>query len=403
MNEELNLLDFQEDVEVDKGSSKSNVKNEPLSKDSSVSIADNCIDKGTDEEYGAAKETIKPIKRDGTLAIFDKINQEVITKEAVNNLVDARMLIDGLLAYNQITMIYAPSNIGKTTVVMGMIHHILQVKLDMHCYYLDYDNGATTMKSHLTKIMDDVNGFKYISYDKTPISRLINLVNELSKNNLMNTIIVFDSLQHFIRGDISDQKSAEELKKLFDLFKALKTAGATVIIISHTTKAKDLDGKEREFKGLNTIKDNVDNMFYLNRNNEKSYILELKKKRVALDNFIIITYKHSDVLITNVESITSDKFEQYIQEGKDKFVILRVQQILRTDGCLIQKVLIERLKEDDDTEIKIGENKIQALLKRYRGKYWTVEKTGEKKNKNSYTVIDTINTLIDSINNDIKQ
>lgn len=327
---------------------------------------------------------------------LELLDKEVLGLDYISNLKDLEMLVDGLIVHNQMTMIYAPSNVGKTTATIGIIHFILKKYHEKSCYYLDYDNGANTMKPHLIKILTHINNFKYLSYENTEKNKLFNILDNLI--DLSKVIFVFDSLQHFVNGDISNPKSEPEVKALFERFKALRKKGATIVIISHTTKEKNASGKETTFRGLNIIKDNLDNMFYLDRKDDKTYLLKNEKKRHSeIKPFTTIKYNHDEVLISKVEGISSEEFNQSIQEDKDKYFIQIVQGILRNDGRLIQKELIVRIKDDDS--IDMGDNKIKEKLRTYVNKYWKIEQTGEKKNKNTYILIDTVGELISDINN----
>lgn len=106
-----------------------------------------------------------------------------------------------------------PSNIGKTTATMGLLNHILKRDDDLHAFYFDYDNGANTMKKHLVKVVQNVSKFKYVSFDKTPLTKLFTIIKGMYSSDLINHIFVFDSLQHFVPTDLSSTKSRKRYQR----------------------------------------------------------------------------------------------------------------------------------------------------------------------------------------------
>jgi len=318
--------------------------------------------------------------------VYDKLNKIIYSKKEIEALKDIKMQIDNFIPRNHITMIYAPSNTGKTTATLGLMNYILKNDKSMTCYYCDYDNGVNTMKPHLLKILNNTDKFNYISHDKASKELLMPILIELTKENLENFIFVFDSLQHFIDSDISSTKSEPALKKLFELMKRLRGAGATIIILSHTTKEKDMNGKETTFRGLNIIKDNLDNMFYLIRQGNDSYIFNNQKSRANISSIIKSTYNHDKVMLSDFKAINNDEYKQLQNKKQDEIIINIIRDLLKRDGSKCQKDILELLKEDDN--IHIGKDKIKIILSRYINKFWTMKKTGARNHINSYTLIE---------------
>lgn len=291
----------------------------------------------------------------------------------IKNLKDIKMLLNGLIPHNHITMIYAPSNQGKTTATMGIINRILRDKPEMECLYFDFDNGANTMKPHLIKILDEVKSFNYISYEKMERAELFAYIDKLTelKEDLNKFIFCFDSLQHFVNTDLSSAKAEPELKELFERFKKLRKLGATIFIISHTTKEKNSNGKEEIFRGLNIIKDNLDNMFLLNRENNDSYLFARHKSRhESIKDYIKLPYNHDKVLIENAESLDKQDYAMLLSEQYDSYFIKTVQDILFTDGEMNQKDLSEKIHKDDNNSLSM--NEIKDKLRRYKNKHWLI-------------------------------
>ena len=324
------------------------------------------------------------------LSPLSALKSKALNLNEVKKIKDIEMLLNGLIPKNHITMIYAPSNQGKTTATMGIVNRILRDKSQMECLYFDMDNGANTMKPHLIKILEDISNFHYLSYENVTKDKLFESLETmiLSKEDLSKQILVFDSLQHFVSNDLSSPRSETEVKALFETFKALRSLGATILLISHTTKEKDNNGKETTFRGLNIIKDNLDNMFLLNRENNQSYLLKAEKSRhETIKPFIKLPYNHDKVLISELVGVEKNDYIILTKEETDKYFIQIVQNILFKDGETNQKDLIEKIYLSDDNEL--SKNEIKTKLRMYRGKHWLIIK-GSNGNINIYKSINPI-------------
>lgn len=333
---------------------------------------------------------------------INKLIDESFTYNDINNLEDIEMIINDFLPHNQITMFYAPSNIGKTTSTMGLINYILSKDKEMKCFYLDYDNGVSTMKPHLVEVTKSNENFHYISADKTDRTKLDQILQELEQDDLTKVIFVYDSFQHFIDGDLSTSKTSSEIKTFFEKLKRLRKKGATTIILHHTLKSKNKDGNETEFLGLNIIKDNLDNMFFLTRQDNKTYLLSAKKRRATISPFIKINYIHENVLVTSIQPLEENDFNRALNQAKDSFFITTVQNILRLNGEMTKTDLSSKLKEDDDLS-DYSFREINSKLGLYSNSFWKTKKGGEKNNIRYYSIIDTTGDLINQLQNKLNK
>jgi len=315
---------------------------------------------------------------------FQLLKEKGYTKDMLNNIKDLNFLMNSVIVEKQITMIYAPSNQGKTTAVMGILHNILTNKKDYEALYIDYDNGATTMKEHLLKLKD-VENLTYIDNYKLEREDLFTFLNMSRLEDCNKKIFVFDSLQHFVTQDLSSNKSETEVKQLFELFKALRGAGATIIIISHTTKEKNDAGKETTFRGLNIIKDNLDNMFYLTRQDDIYNLKNEKTRHPKIEPFLKLRYNHNDIFTYNPTSLSDNEYQAEQKEKEDIFFINAIKELLK-DRELNKSDLELEIKNHDDLN-DLSRNKIKDIIKRYENKHWIVKKTGERNHIKKYSLV----------------
>ena len=76
-----------------------------------------------------------------------------------------------------------------------------------------------------------------------------------------------------------------------------------------------------------------------------------------------------------------------------------MQALLRINGgSLMQKEILQKLKENDDFEM-YGKNKILGVLNNpnYIGKYWEIKQIGERNHIKEYHLIDIVQKQIDNI------
>lgn len=321
-------------------------------------------------------------------SLFEDVEVSLNFLKGVKNI---EMIFKDVLPSNQISLFYAPSNQGKTTAVLAMLNTILTTNKDIKINYFDFDNGVNTMKDKITKIKEKNENFSYVPYQEITFIEVLKRLDKLAqdKANLENLLFVFDSLQHFVPNDLSSAKSEKDLKELFTLFKNLRNQGATIIIISHTTKEKDQEGRETTFRGLNIIKDNLDNMFLLNRvYDENNYILKNEKTRhIQIKDFIKLHFDLESLTITKTEPLSREDYEfaKVLEEDKE-FIEMTIRTLdlvnaYKDYNSICQKDLINAIYQIDDNEL--SQYLIKKKLRKYAGRFWIIKK-GNNGNINNY-------------------
>lgn len=273
-------------------------------------------------------------------------------------------LIDGFLAKNMITLIYAAGGSGKSWLTMAIAKICDGMALDV--IYLDYDNPLPVLHSRGVedKLIKPCQNLYYVQRSRATMGAY-DMLSELCQQSaegapLHNTIVILDSLRN-----VTDIGNDNKAMQAMDLLMDLREAGATVLVLSHSNK----DG--RNYQGSNNIVNSVDNMYQLNKIDAPegciNYLLITKKERADIVDsaFSLNTQTLSLMPIDVEEARMSDDEKDFIE---------RVTAALSQKPGLNKTELLEALgtKKDDKTARK--------KLDQFDGVHWQSEK-----GRNAYT------------------
>ena len=203
-------------------------------------------------------------------------------------------LINNLLVKNEITMIAARSNSGKTLTTVGFVNMILLSSKVSKVIYLDGDNGLTTIKERKVHIVKENHGDKLIYLQGLKASEFNIVIKNLLKSNLDDILIVFDSIKNFMQG--GDRDKNRDVSKVMEILKTLRNNGATVIFLHHSNKpSKDID--ELMYAGSSAWEEDSTNAFILKNNKDKKAFIFIPIKMRSGDlkemAFTYCEYSHT--------------------------------------------------------------------------------------------------------------
>lgn len=235
-------------------------------KEDSVTIATLVHLSKKGENKGKNKEKLKPKK---FVKLFEVTDVDI--KENQNS----RLLYKGISVENQLTVIVAPPNAGKSAIMFYKVSPDL-AKSGKKVLYIDVDS-ATSDRSLMFNFAKK-HQFSFINPDAKKgksISLLIDKLETLSQgdNDLREYVFIIDTLKKF-----NDMMSKSETKKTFTLFKGLVAQGATVIVMAHSNKFADKD-ENWIYEGTNDIVSEPDALIYLYFKKNK------KNKNVILTSY----------------------------------------------------------------------------------------------------------------------
>jgi hypothetical protein len=292
-------------------------------------------------------------------------------------------VVEGLIPEGMITVFYARSGMGKSTLLtqlcaavsMGQRFMGLQVQ-QRECIYLDYENGLAVIVERLKKVQAADDAPFYIWHpsseptppplDKKDFDRLA----EIHPGSL----VVVDTLK---ACNDADENKANEMKPIFDKLKELRRQGLTVIVLHHTAK-----GNDGKFRGSSVIQDQADHCLVLHKVKQPGSDAELD------DDDDVSTYRLGTKFKTRARPyrifLEFDKTTELFKRSDDPAneTLRNLQRLiheLNRYGEPTQKVVIDAVKFDETLE-QLGRDAIRSLLRKGDGVFWQTVRRPAMKN-----------------------
>ncbi len=308
-------------------------------------------------------------------------------------------VLDRIAILGQATVIYAKPNTGKTLLVIWMLIQSINKNAingdRVHYVNADDDYKGLVYKISLAEkygfemMAPNHNGFKSDDL-KDYMQQMIN------DETASGAVIILDTLKKFT--DLMDKKKGSEFMAKAREF---VSNGGTVIMLAHTNKNRNADGKA-VFGGTSDIVDDCDCVFVLDEvsrdQDTKQVFFENIKSRgdvatelafkYSIEEGKDYQYRLDSVKLANKDETTRAKEEQsyWKQREKDQFGIDAITETLQ-QGINAKTELVTTAHENSD----ISKNNLLKILARYQGqaksfldnRHLWHEITGEK-NKKSY-------------------
>lgn len=274
-------------------------------------------------------------------------------------------ILKNFLFERSIVMAYASSGTGKTWLCFSLSK--LLAKRGFDVCYLDPDNGYDLIKKRgFEAHIEELNGkMTYINGDlmddmRSEMTEANEKIIQNAKNGYDKCVFIYDGLKFFLGGGIYDES---KIDKLVMLFKRIRKAGGTVIVINHTTKKGDV------MKGGGSLIDALDEVWKVDKIAEPSGALHFK-----------LTPTKYRMLVKEVSySIDTKTLEL-------KELDTTIATLSETDRELADKIK-KLLKEKELTQGEIlaalGKSKADKtmlnFLEKFDGKFWSVTKKANRK------------------------
>ena len=292
-----------------------------------------------------------------------KSKNKSVTRQTIKDTENMRMLIDGLLPHGQITTFVGQPNVGKSALTFAITNYLFENKHIQNLIYFDADNPLVYTKDRILKLMDK-NGDENITFYTGSTASKDDMIQDLTlltnfKDAGKDTLIVIDSLKNFINGSINDDKS---INPMFDVLQQVRDVfGATVIVLHHTRKGKDDDGK-LNYVGSQVIEASSDNMTYISKV-EDTNILKLDNTKARALLTPVLSYAIDfDNMAFNPEELPPELPES---NGVDLIV-----ELLEAKGELDKREIKSFLKG------KLTASKIEEIIKAHKNTMFKYKKNG---------------------------
>ena len=306
-------------------------------------------------------------------SVLEKMDTWILTPEQEARATEGFWLFKPVVYHNHACLIVGPANAGKTRIAFYISEQIAANGYDVRYINMDINlSDAVKMKHRAQKA-----GFKFLTPDLDGVasSEVFEYLKEVasSDEDLSKVVFVIDNLKQ-----IADVIAKHDIKSKMQLLcRTLTSTGATIVILSHTNKHSDKDGKP-VFEGTNDVRDLASEMFYLvSDKHGKGRTVELvcDKQRIAgsIDPISFEIDLNGDVTESLSPVDVQQRKKEQDQIKKDSDGISAARDKLAKGPCM-QKDLQHYVHE----EAGIGKVAALKLIKRYRGTpmFWKVE-TGE--------------------------
>ncbi|MCZ6116385.1 AAA family ATPase [Campylobacter ureolyticus] len=265
--------------------------------------------------------------------------------------IESDYLIPFSIKLNKITMIYAPAGVGKSFIAWGISRYAYRTQKVNEVRYLDADNGLDTIFSRKIQNLIKYANYRYINFNNPSIAQYYisphHLLNLLKECDLSNKLIVIDSIKDFILGDVTRDQDMNLFSKLII---KLRTQGATVLMLHHTTKSGS------SYKGATNLLDSVDTAYSVQPLNadtsrKDGYLqwkLKGEKKRDGGEDFELKYFIDSSDIELKLDVLG------YIKE-KDIELIEQIEKVIKENYMISHDQIFKILKrhKKDKKVIKI--------------------------------------------------
>jgi len=301
-----------------------------------------------------------------------------ISEAEMDAISDPVWAFPNLVVQGHLIAIVAPPNGGKTTICEYVA---AQLATSYDVFYVNADIAASDSKRSYQKSKSE--GWTLLLPDMVAGKGMSNVVERLDWLNSIDTrydgqVWIFDTLKK-----MTNIINKSEAKKLFQCLRGLSTKGMTIILLAHTNKRAESDGRQM-YEGTGDLRADIDELIYLHplKNSDDSMTVSTEPDKVRAV-FDPITFE-----------ITRDRVVTVKDEFVDAKAEAKYKQLLNTDQEVISSFFHElkggskSQKELTDAASENGGHHRKAVIKvlnRYDGDLWLSCKGGEN-NKKIYSL-----------------
>lgn len=280
-------------------------------------------------------------------------------------------VIEKLLPKQSITLLHGKGGVGKTWLSLLLAKTVSEGDYFMGLrtektpvYYIDFENSLSVLIERIRKLgADDVN-FWHFSFENKPPK--IDSHDWDVYKKLPQGLITIDTYRAFQSGDEND---SQQMSLNMEKMKELRELGFTILLLHHTPKSN-----ERIYKGSTAIFDLSDHILSLYR----------VKKQDSEDE----DEGGSFFRFGTKDKTRYEPFHFFVAFDPDKGFV-KAADPDEEDMKSLQELLVKFIKDKERPNqselIKVGidelmlpKSRIQKLLRKGEGKYWTQDRVGLK-------------------------
>jgi len=311
------------------------------------------------------------------------VDDYTISNEEAEMIAEPEYIIDSLIVSGHLIAVVAKPNGGKTTIFLHLSGEM--VANGHEVIYVNSDISASDSKSFRAKAIR--LGVKALFPDMKTGKSMDDIVSHLKELNssdqdLQDYVFVFDTFKKM--ADVINKSST---KKILQLLRGLTAKGATIILLAHTNKYEDADGKPI-FEGTGDLRSDIDEMLYLipekHTDGSMTVSVEPDKTRAAIERMTFKITKDREV----------HRLDEYVDVAKEKANEKRLYEDQEAIDAIKEAITAKNIKQIDILNFCktrfISTRKAREVLKRYKTdqikKLW-IEDRGFEKNTMFYSLV----------------
>jgi len=302
--------------------------------------------------------------------------------------IQVEWVVDKLIPKQSVIVLHGKGGVGKTWLQLQMGSNVAEGipfvgqlhVMQMPVYYIDFENSLATL--HDRAIVLGKSGLRvwHVS-NPIPPPRLDSKDDWERYKKLPLGLLIFDTLR---ASQLLDENSSRDMAMVMMRLKELRDMGFTVILIHHTPK-----GDERTYKGSTSIVDQCDHVLSLDRVHDIGSDLEIDdddwKFPLRLGVRGKTRYEPFSIYLVFDPSKGFDVAPDPDDETLRTIHFLIVKFKKDHGSAPNQTSIVEMVKEHN-----INRKKVQRLLRKGEGQFWTVVTSPKTRAKLYEPIIETV-------------
>ena len=292
------------------------------------------------------------------------LRQMTTTVESVKHIENAEFLWHGVIVWQHYHVWCAPPNAGKTTIAWQAARDLAESK---KVVYINFDANAADIKNFAVEA--ETSGITLITNLSADEARVHHLLSQLELEADLTTLVLFvDTLKKFC--DVNDKRS----RNFYAVIRGLTSKGCTVVLLAHTTKREEADGK-RTYDGVGDLEADCDELMMMEYVkdeglNRQTVSCDFKKVR-SMAQPVTFSWDLNDRVVElegkHVDLAAEAKFARILAENEP---LIREIELLIAEQPLNQSKLLDRVKRQDVTGREVRdllENGVERFWHRHKG------------------------------------